>query len=649
MLNLSIMPLDTDHIDEICTDIIEQQRTGVSTHAMMMMHFSPVGTPPANRAEEYCQKYDLFRKRLDEADAKYGVLVQSTLGHIHPPALPHPFQNVISLVDGSELKSTCCPLDPGFRKYIKAQMRTLATHRPSVVMIDDDVGLVYRDVKGCACPLHIAEFNRRAGTNMTREELYAHTQGKSEEDQYYTNLYIQLQSDALEGAVKAMRAGIDEVDPSILGVASGIYTKGFCEFSDRIADAFAGNGNPRIVRMNNGMYTAAGARWFTVNMYRAAILKEHLKNKVDIFLAETDTCPHNRYSTSAALLHAHFTGTILEGATGAKHWVTRLQANEPNAGKAYRKKLSHYHRFYEALTTYVKRLTPIGCRIPLSLAQDYGFVPSESSLWISPWSSCVLERLGLPLYFAADGEGAVFLDDLAPDRFNDEEIRAFFKNTVVLSAIAAKKLIARGFGDYIGATLSEWNGKQIGGEIIDGHKINKQIGLLQLTPNDPKVVPLSYTFHKPNIDTTELLFPAVTGFENPAGGYTVVFCGTPDTPFNYATAFSMLNESRKHQFVKILEKQNNLPVYYPEDAEVYIRAGYLDSGELFCAFFNIGLDVLEDLPLCCKHPIKKIEALTCDGERVACDFSVENGIVRIHQTVGVLSPVILFLEEEIPT
>ena len=97
MLNLSIMPLDTDHIDEICADIIEQQKSGVSTHAMMIMYFSPQGTPPINRAAQYCQKYDLFREKLDPAGAKYGVLVQSTLGHISIPALPHPFQNVVSL------------------------------------------------------------------------------------------------------------------------------------------------------------------------------------------------------------------------------------------------------------------------------------------------------------------------------------------------------------------------------------------------------------------------------------------------------------------------------------------------------------------------------------------------------------------------
>ena len=646
MLNLSIMPLDTAHVDEICADIIEQQKSGVSTHAMMIMYFSPEGTPPVDRAAQYCQKYDLFREKLDPAGAKYGVLVQSTLGHISIPALPHPFQTVVSLVDGSALKSTCCPLDQGFQKYIKGQMRTLATHSPSVVMIDDDVGLVYRDVKGCACPLHMAEFNRRAGTQMTREELYAHTQGKSEEDKRYTEIYVHLQSDALCQAVRAMREGIDEVDPSILGVVSGIYTGGFCEFSDRISEAFSGMGNPRIVRMNNGMYTAAGARFFTVNMYRAAILKAHLSGKADIFLAETDTCPQNRYSTSAALLHAHFTGTILEGATGAKHWITRLHANEPNAGKAYRKKLAQYHKFYEKLTEYARDLTPVGCRIPLSLKQDYRFGPSESGLWISPWSSCVLERFGVPLYFSNARGGAIFLDDLSVDGFSDDEIEAFFEGTVVLSAVAAKKLNARGFGKYTGVALAEWHGKQISGEIADGHHITRQQGLYELIPQSDAVEALSYNYHKSDANTEELLSPAVTAFQNPKGGYSVVFCGTPDTPFHYAKAFSMLNESRKAQFIRILQRQGNLPVYYPEDAEVYLRAGYLSDGTLFCAVFNLGLDPLEELPLVLDKQVRSIEKLNSDGVPVPCAYLQDGDTVTVAEQAATLSPVILLIRTE---
>lgn len=644
MLNLSIMPLDTEHVDEVCADIVDQQRRGISTHAMMIMYFTPEGTPPRDRAAEYCEKYDLFRARLDREGAKYGVLVQSTLGHISKPASPHPFQTVVSLVDGSTLESTCCPLDSGFRKYIKGQMRTLATHHPSVVMIDDDVGLVYRDVRGCACPLHLAQVSRRAGKPLSREEIYAHTQGDSEEDRRITAIYIDVQRDALVGAVRAMREGLDEVDPTIQGVTSGIYTTTFCEFSGDIAEAFAGKGNPRVVRMNNGMYTAAGARNFTKNMFRAAILRENIKDKVDVFLAETDTCPQNRYSTSASLLHAHFTGTILEGAKGAKHWITRLVGYDPKAGRAYRQKLATYAKFYEALTKYADELSPVGCRIPLTLAQDYGFVPSAAGLNLSPWSTCVLERLGLPLYFSASAGGAVFLDDISVSRFDDATVKEFFGGTLFLSAGAADALCRRGFSDLVGVRTEEWQGKVMSRERYLGRTFTKQVNAKQLIPTANGVEVLSEVIHKADADSSEVLFPAVTGFENPMGGYTVTFCGTPDTPFHYATAFSMLCEARKAQLIDILRRRGDLPVWYPEDAEVYLRAGYLKDGTLFCAFFNIGLDPLEDIPLCVGAPVARVQMLNTDGLRVDVPhFYDADGVLRVNVPAGILSPVILFL------
>ena len=369
------MPLDVEHLDEIVADIVEQQRTGVSTHAMFMMEFNPEGTPAVNKAEMLCAKYDLFREKLDKLGAKHGVLVQATLGHIYTPYEPYPFQPTVSLPTGEERIVTCCPLDPDFRKYIKEQFRVLAEHHPAVVMLDDDLGLFYRPTAGCACRHHMAELNRRAKKEITREELYQCVLGNSEEDKYYSDLYVEVVRDSLVDCVKAMREGLDEVDPTIQGVVSGIYTSTFCEFSNYTAEAFAGKDNPRMIRLNGGPYSnsanTGGARNFTANMFRAAILRESTKDKVDIFLAETDTCPHNRYSTSAALLHAHFTASILEGATGAKHWITRLNDHEPASGKAYRKKLAKYSDFYEALTTYASKLQPFGCRIPLTRKQDF--------------------------------------------------------------------------------------------------------------------------------------------------------------------------------------------------------------------------------------------------------------------------------------
>ena len=102
MINLSIMPLNENRIDEMCDDIIQQQKDNVSNCAMLMMKFNAEGTPPVNKAEKQCRIYDKYRQQLDKYGAKYGVLVQATLGHSAKPSSPHPFQSVVSLINGEE-------------------------------------------------------------------------------------------------------------------------------------------------------------------------------------------------------------------------------------------------------------------------------------------------------------------------------------------------------------------------------------------------------------------------------------------------------------------------------------------------------------------------------------------------------------------
>ena len=114
-------------------------------------------------------------------------------------------------------------------------------------------------------------------------------------------------------------------------------------------------------------------------------------------------------------------------------------------------------------------------------------------------------------------------------------------------------------------------------------------------------------------------------------------------PFKYFSAFSMLNETRKRQFVDILSKGNHIPVYYPEDAEVYLRAGRLPSGEILAAAFNLSQDELEELPLTVNFEVKNVEILNEKGERVGCDFEKKGGVIYIKQQVVAMSPIVVFL------
>ncbi|MBN1809814.1 MAG: hypothetical protein JW909_12160 [Planctomycetes bacterium] len=78
--------------------------------------------------------------------------------------------------DGRECRVTVCPLDAGWRAYYEDTLRLYAGEGFRVVWIDDDIRFHNHaplDWGGCFCPLHVAEFNRRAGTDATRQEIVA--------------------------------------------------------------------------------------------------------------------------------------------------------------------------------------------------------------------------------------------------------------------------------------------------------------------------------------------------------------------------------------------------------------------------------------------------------------------------------------------
>ena len=639
MYNYTIMPLDEKHIEEICADVSRQYRDGIADCALFMMTLVPEGNPVIDKAKILCEKYALFREKLESMGISCGILVQATIGHGYQLDEMFPFEQYVNLSDG-KAEYVCCPYDEGFREHFYNQFATIAKQNPKVIMVDDDLRLMFRHGEGCACPIHLARVNELSGGNYTREELRKRI--FEDKDKNLLEIFYKTQGEALIGAAKAMRAGIDSVNPAIPGCYCTCGNS--AEFGGEIAQILAGEGNPAIVRINNARYTSAGARNFSPVMYRAARQIAVLKDKADYILAETDTCPQNRYSTGAYNLHSHFTASIIEGCGGAKHWITRLKAFEPESGEAYRKVLGKYSKFYEALFEIQSKLKHIGCRIPIHNKPEMklGWDNSEENAW----HSFVLERLGLPLYFSHDFGGALFMDGSDCDIYTDEELLEQFKGIVVLSVNMAEKLIERGFGKYIGVDIKTWNGERISGEelYINGNICSAQIGSKQLIPISDKVEALSSAYHLKNGKERQILFPAVTRFENELGGTVITFCGTPRTAFNYCDAFSFLNESRKKQMASFLSLSGNLPIYYTGDAEMLLRAAYTDKkDELFCAAFNIGLDNLDEITLQVDGMVNSVEQLMPDGKRCPVSIKEADNRITVETRVNVLEPVILFV------
>ena len=638
----SIMPLKKEHVNEICNDIKRQYDEGIATLALFFVKLVPEGDPAVDKAGIFAEDYVVFRDKLASMGLKCGILVQCTLGHGYPLDNMFGFTQCVNLKDGSK-EYVACPYDENFRSYLKEQFSTLSALDPEVIMVDDDFRLMFRYGKGCACSLHMERFNSKIGKTVTREELFGVLKdNKNVNRKKYTDAYIDTQRESLVGAAKAIREGIDAINPKIQGVIC--TTSHTTEFGAETARILAGKGNPAIARLYNGNYGAVSARYVSSIAYRFAQQSEILKNEgVDYVLAETDTCPHNRYSTSAQSLHTHMTISILEGACGAKHWITRLPEYEPKSGEAYRKKLAKYSRFYEKLSAIRSDYKRVGCRIPLPHIKDYGFTKEGWYSLKDSWSRCVLERYGVPLYYSAQFGGATFIEG-DTYIFSDKEILEMLKGPFFIASDAAKELCERGFSEHLGVTVREWTGPNPSFERINENRklCLTQVRVKELVPNGSNTVCDSTIYHLENGKDEIPIAPGVTVFKNSLGGTAVCFAGSPNTNFIY-TEFGFLTESRKEQIVRLICDNHGLPIYFDGDEEVYMNCGVNHEGELLVSIFNIGLDPIEDVTLKTELKIKRVSMLQPDGSIEPVDFSFKDGLLTVSRTVYTHDPLVLFI------
>ena len=92
--------------------------TGVDEVALSLT-LHPEGIPAIRKAEFYTELFRQYRKALEGSGVKAGILLQSLIGHGWPgaPVSPEPWQHTVNIAGETTLRM--CPLDPGFREYVR--------------------------------------------------------------------------------------------------------------------------------------------------------------------------------------------------------------------------------------------------------------------------------------------------------------------------------------------------------------------------------------------------------------------------------------------------------------------------------------------------------------------------------------------------
>ncbi len=582
-----IIPLLTKNKEAVAADLKSLHEGGALTDAAFSFTLVPEGNPPVDKAAELGRRFQEMRSALKEFGGRTGILAQATMGHGYALASPSAFQKLVRM-DGGTME-ICCPLDSGFRKYLTETFKTLAALKPDFLMIDDDFRLLsWRN--GCLCPLHLAEFNRRNNSSLNREELNALLQSETPEGRHAAELFDEVNSDSLAGCAVLIREAVDSVDP---GIRIDLCTcSEDIRYAARAARILAGTCHTPSVRLNNARYMHEGLRHFAGRMYHTAAQIAALDGIPEI-LAEPDTYPQNRYSTSAVMLHALYAFSLLEGCNGGKHWITRMCDYEPASGEAYRKLLIQYSGFHREAERIGRKIRYAGGATPLPEKPFFDYNPVRGGvLSFKPWSAELFGRMGIPAHFVRDPEAA-FLTGAEVGSFSDTEISAFLKRGLLLDGEAAYKLCERGFSDRIGVKVEPLKTR------VSRERLVNQNSILVTAPEKPwRLIPLagaetdSELLSAPWGQSQEFspVAPGSVRFTNADGGRVVTFAGG-------IGGFSFLNESRKAQLLRLCNWLTPFPCWYSGDAELYLKAGKTPEGKTVAAMLNLSFDPEEEIRL----------------------------------------------------
>lgn len=384
------------------------------------------------------------------------------------------FTNMRAFEDGTP--GALCPMDEKFIALFCERIKVIASLGVDIIMLDDDLRYGIRGEKlFCCCDLHMAEYRKRIGEDISVEELkkYILTGGANR----YRSEFHRLMNDTLIDFAKSLRKAVDEVNPDIrLGHCGCHDTWDFCgQDNIKLSLAFAGENTKPYLRTIGAPYHGSYVGYAVENTrMQSAWCKD---TGIEVF-AEGDTYYRPRYNVPSSRLELFDMGLLASGEvdgvlkymfdysrpvtyeTGYADRHIRINKERAEIAEIFKDKKNVGVRVFEELHKFENWEYPEEIN-PKLVAKMERASRSESQL--------LLSRNAIPLVYteteypiAVFGENARYVTDEA------------LKNGAIIDISAAKVLASRGidtgyiFSEKQGFTYENYEGENDYIERIEG-------------------------------------------------------------------------------------------------------------------------------------------------------------------------------------
>ena len=537
------------------------------------------------------------KRDLSDLDVEIGWWVVPTLrgGRYRP------FQHIMDC-DGFESFASC-PLDPGFRRDFAAKIAACARRaHPFVIFFEDDLTLSNHGglnaMKGCFCPLHLAEYAKRTGKTCTAKEIAEMFRHPTAENVPMRQAFADLSRDSLAGLAAAVREAIDAVDPSIRVC---LCQSGFVDLdgdsTEAVARAFAGKTRP--------MVRVCGAAYFNENapatlpgvLSHTFWSAQHLGRDIEL-IHETDPYPHNRFFNSSLYLLSEISAAVMAGVTGSYYYCTQYADDPMGDDDGYVRRLMSERRRLEVVRDLRAKMRPCGVRAIYSPKEVYMTRTARKSGML-PVQAYFLAKMGFPMTTAEEASVAMLIGS-TPDVLSDDEVRQILGGGVLLDAEAAVCLAKRGFGKLMGCEAEDANGRMFfnyeavlpaAGCAAKGRKLYhrvmdsppiagwtpKKSVLARLKPHERAEVWSEVHDFRGN-----RVAPATVFTRNVLGGRVAVLCRSLDAQ-SHPSLYAPRKQELFHHLFDSLAGERPLDVTAPKTPSVWLVAARSDRELLFMA------------------------------------------------------------------
>ena len=597
---------------------------------------NPQGENPYEKVKVYAERFGRLKQYNDIPQIRIGVLMQQTIGHSavwnKNPNRALPWQRTVTMENAPSIRF--CPLDPDFREYIRIATAGIFAHKPDFTLWDDDLRLYIQKEVECFCPRHTQLFNEKYSTNYTPAELQQAVKNAPDGSQLLKQ-FAQLRKETLLDFVSMIRKELDKHSPDALGIFCSVATQ-ILDMPD-MARATAGK-NPTAVRIGSGLYLEREVRTIVYRTVKTGMQVAALRDKLDIMLDESDTCPHNLFSKTAKTMNLHIIVGLLHGLDGGKLWIANTRFYAPDPIIKFPQTIGKYQGFYRELHRTLKGVKWQGAAlsVPAPESDPHPEFPGSYTN-VDNWISWLTGYFGLPhSYEKATEKGIHLISGDQVKFFSDEELKRFLADGCILDAAAARLLAERGFAKYTGVIPQVLTRKISAGEWIKGvdnffiSAFGKQQN--ELIPAD-KNNPPEYISEFRDIEfyqagKTTFVCNGAAVFTNSLGGKVIT------VPFEISESRIGVVPERQIYMRKIFDIAGVLPAWCAEPFDTFFRFGTLADGKQdIAAVSNISYQPMDEVNIGVKKVPSKIEKLSPDGGWDVCKFTVSENIVTISDTL----------------